>query len=493
MKRSEDIDNGCASKKKYDPTLVKCHLRGQWQKIPVRHGISTIRSVPSKFLRKHSSYNITDFLWRDVADRSSMEARFEAYKQDLSVDMDDDILDWAHEQVSGLFGYDSLKPLRLKEAIRNLPQGSSAGYPYLTKRSEVVSEITRDASVIQDAIFRGSKPEVYPCVASSRRVVRQKGKNKPRLVWGFPGAISALEARFEGATKRVLKNFKFLGCNLNWMDPSSWKELFKVESGQLVTLDYKGFDASVNTKLIRSAFSIYRQLFQLTDKEEKLFHFLIEYFIHTPLVFYNRIVQKHRGLPSGSCFTYIIGTIVNMLISYYCAGSIGYSIGSASRWSGDDSRVSTDCGINKFQYMREMEETTRELGVCIHPDKSSTDLSRNTDGAFLSREISHLYPNIRFNYEKAVGQVFIPENCDKSPEDVLNRIIGLSYAYGFDRKMYDLLSEAWRCVKTRHPTARAEADDRLLYKMRWLLNSDRPLDWEFKSFEFYHSLYFGYC
>uniref|UniRef100_A0A2V0RLH6 RdRp n=1 Tax=viral metagenome TaxID=1070528 RepID=A0A2V0RLH6_9ZZZZ len=487
---------------KYDPSSITTHLRGDWGKFRVRHGISTVRSTPSQYLRSLRCFGqISSSYWRDVADRTSMTTRLDAFCSKREIDFDADILSDAVKIVSDKFGFDNLKPLRLREAVNQLPGSSSAGYPYQKKRSACRTEIVHDASVVKDTLLRGKKPLVYPCVASARRVVRERGKNKPRLVWCYPGAISALEATFEGASKHKLKELEFLGCNTNWMSRDSWIKLFDVQWESIISLDYQGFDASVPAFLIHKAFKIYKQWFELTEQEDRLLVFLRDYFVHTPIVFYDKVIQKHRGIPSGSCFTYIIGTLVNLIASNYLALSCGFTISSdRSRWSGDDSRMVTTWGEGPVS-IPTLSEVCGHLGLTINLTKSDVRLSNSifTDdgpdmgiGSFLSRELNRGYPNLRFDREKALAQLIIPEKPDKSVHDLADRIIGLTYAYGFDKQTYDCLAEAWQIVKNSYRGSLDIGGERIRNKMRWILNSEEELDWSFKSWEFYHQLYFDY-
>lgn len=105
-----------------------------------------------------------------------------------------------------------------------------------------------------------------------------------------------------------------------------------------INLDFSSFDSSVRVKLIKSAFQILDDIMSLTSVQRAMLKELMEYFINTPLLLKKDIIQKHRGIPSGSAFTQLIGSIVNMIACLYAEERTeGLRISEKhSAWLGDD-------------------------------------------------------------------------------------------------------------------------------------------------------------
>lgn len=86
-----------------------------------------------------------------------------------------------------------------------------------------------------------------------------------------------------------------------------------------VGLDIKSFDTSVMPWLIHEAFNILRENIIFPDEmSEHAFDYSIEHFITRPVVMPDgRMWLKRVGVPSGSYFTQLIDSIINMIATYY--------------------------------------------------------------------------------------------------------------------------------------------------------------------------------
>lgn len=279
-------------------------------------------------------------------------------------------------------------------------------------------------------------------------MVRPRGTNKPRPVWAYPGDVSGLENRYYYSLKDKIKTFKWHGSSVNWMSGKKWiTELFitfSKEEGFVLTNDFSNFDANVLGFIIRDAFKILSNLFHFSQREEKEWDFIVQYFIHTPLAFYGKVVQKHRGIPSGSCFTSLVDTICDMIVSQYFASCVGGKIDyTRPRWLGDDSRIFGVFPIYTCELMKDQfAVSAAQLGMKADPASAecvSWFVESDNQCGFLSRKLKKTYPKITFDVEKFKAQLLIPESNDKYPWQVLNRVIGLTYAYGFNRECYRLL------------------------------------------------------
>ena len=161
------------------------------------------------------------------------------------------------------------------------------------------------------------KPE--PCLAFKRT----QFNDKTRLVWGYPYSMTALEGIFARPLIEVFKD----GCTpmAFGMQTGVLGSKLRVSSYHkeyAYSLDVKSFDSSANGRLIQIAFDILSTWFDL-DLEEittsrsyrEIWNIVVKYFIHTPIVMPNMDLYKGKkhGVPSGSYFTQMIDSIINVI------------------------------------------------------------------------------------------------------------------------------------------------------------------------------------
>jgi hypothetical protein len=122
--------------------------------------------------------------------------------------------------------------------------------------------------------------------------------------------------------------------------------------------------------MIDDAFGICRTHLELTDDESDLWKRYISDFIHSRIILPTAdVYQTHRGVPSGSAFTSIIGSIVNLILTNFIWIR---TTGNAPREDrvlilGDDVVVATD----SYVPLSELASAASELGFTLSPEKSS--------------------------------------------------------------------------------------------------------------------------
>lgn len=174
-------------------------------------------------------------------------------------------------------------------------------------------------------VLAGEKvPE--PCLAFKRT----QANDKTRLVWGYPYAMTAIE----GLIARPLIDY-FLNANTPMAFGTRSFALgtkLRVASYHrryAYSIDMSSYDASISAFLIHQAFKVLRTWFNQDQVEpvsgrsvRYIFDQIERYFIHTPIVMPdgNLYLGKQHGVPSGSYFTQMIDSIVNVII----AGTISH-------------------------------------------------------------------------------------------------------------------------------------------------------------------------
>lgn len=116
--------------------------------------------------------------------------------------------------------------------------------------------------------------------------------------------------------------------------------------GWFVALDWSKFDATVQLWEIDHAFDCIEQILIFPDRLSKTaFDVSKLLFKHRKLAAPNGVMwMRHGGIPSGSYFTNIIGSIINFTRVHYVCNRLGYQILNC-RVQGDDSVMKIDCSF----------------------------------------------------------------------------------------------------------------------------------------------------
>jgi len=86
---------------------------------------------------------------------------------------------------------------------------------------------------------------------------------------------------------------------------------------QVYGTDYSKYDSTIPAVMIKLAFKVLETWFDLSDPDDRrAWDTVVDYFVHTPIVMHdgNLYTGKNHGIPSGSYFTQIIGSMVNTMI-----------------------------------------------------------------------------------------------------------------------------------------------------------------------------------
>lgn len=190
-------------------------------------------------------------------------------------------------------------------------------------------------------------------------------------------------------------------------------------------------------------------MFKLTKTEGIMLDQLRHYFIYTPVLFYEKIIVKNRGIPSGSAFTQIIGSIVNMIACQYASlRSKEYNLRIPfSCWLGDDSFLNFEEALCRQEFEYDYLEKFKELGLNVSIDKThyTTRFINDFDVRFrnirpyvkfLGKQIDILDLTFHNDLDKLDAQMALPEKEDLSAYETGVRLVGLVWAYGAHYDIY---------------------------------------------------------
>lgn len=217
-------------------------------------------------------------------------------------------------KVFGKTGGEGIDTLDLSPSLLHaLKQTKSSGLPSLMKKGDAFQVDLGRAQRIADG---KRKPD--PCMAY-HRIQHGEAGPKTRLVWGYPQSMTILESLFARPLIDHFLCYASTPMAFGWQRHEVGAKLIHINNSNVkFALDYSKFDSFLSAKLIDASFEILRTWFDLSDQEEKVWNSVVNYFIHTPILMPDGYTyMKHRGIPSGSYFTQLIGSIANFICTQY--------------------------------------------------------------------------------------------------------------------------------------------------------------------------------
>jgi hypothetical protein len=204
------------------------------------------------------------------------------------------------EVISGL---GSLRPASLLTSFNTMKRTTNSGLPALVKKSIILD--SKDYTLDLDYDF--------PCVMFTRT---QESK-KTRTVWGYPIGKLAVEGKYFLPLFEQLRKEKFFSAygGPDNVDAAVSALLYQKNKEEMIySEDFSKFDMTVPESLIKSAFDVVRSYYR-TQFEDHIFSICDE-FLTIGLATPDGVWSGTHGIPSGSWFTSVIGSLVHLLVSY---------------------------------------------------------------------------------------------------------------------------------------------------------------------------------
>jgi hypothetical protein len=180
----------------------------------------------------------------------------------------------------------------------------------------------------------GRLPDVH---LFGRTQIAKIGKEKIPATWGFPLEVYLEEARFFYPLFDIIKEHKHTFPIAYGLEMANGgmvminEMISRHPNSKYVMTDWSQFDKTIPPWLIRDAFSILASLIDFdhldvggivhhvrSERQIRRWKLLINYSIDTPI----RTCKGERflisgGVPSGSCFTNLIDSVINALVTRY--------------------------------------------------------------------------------------------------------------------------------------------------------------------------------
>jgi len=316
------------------------------------------------------------------------------------------------------------KPLSVDEVVEShVLRSSYAGAPFFRRNELVLDAGTRLArKIIHDG--RGFDPYVF-----GRRVQPGNAGPKTRLVWMAPLPTTIVGTRYSKRVLEALSRRRPFVWGLRGHEQGSIISEIESRFRYVYSLDFSKFDSTVPARMIDDAFRVARTHLDLDDDELGVWRRYVNDFIHSRIIAPDgRVYQKHKGVPSGSAFTSIIDSIVNLiLVSYMWEKVTGHSLPhDRVLVMGDDVIV----GSNTRLTLAQLASAASDLGFVLSVEKStitdkSVESKKFDDNRthFLGHWWVHSQPH-RPEKELIHRMVFPERHRKRAPGEHLIRLIG---------------------------------------------------------------------
>jgi len=315
-------------------------------------------------------------------------------------------------------------PLSVEEVVEShILRDSYAGAPFFRSNKLVLDAGARlAAKIIRDG--RGFDPYVF-----GRRVQPGNAGSKTRLVWMAPLPTTIVGTRFSKRVMEALSRRRPFVWGLRGHEQGAIISEIESRFRYVYSLDFSKFDSTVPARMIDDAFRVARTHLDLNEDELGVWRRYVNDFIHSRIIAPDgRVYQKHKGVPSGSAFTSIIDSIVNLiLVSYMWEKVTGHSLPhDRVLVMGDDVIV----GSNARIALSELASAASDLGFVLSVEKSTiTDKSSESKKFddnrthFLGHWWVHSQPH-RPEFELIQRMVYPERHRKREPAEYLVRLLG---------------------------------------------------------------------
>ena len=274
-----------------------------------------------------------------------------------------DALNRALNDVRSLAPASGIIPLSVDSAVEGLPKRKFSGLPFFkTFVSPPHDYISRAA-----AARKGDYIHILPAVLGWRGQAHGPAKSdtSQRVLWMMDKLDAIISARYLYPLLDVLrKREEFVAWNdLGVVDAVVRSAIGRNNNVEdIYSSDFSSFDASIGTYLIEEVFSIISSWFDVVESDLEV---LKRGFIGCDLLVPDEIWQgRNGGVPSGSGFTNLVDTLVNIIAAKY----VGYALGVEHKFGtylGDDSVNIWGTSPDSI----EVSEALADLGLTAHADK----------------------------------------------------------------------------------------------------------------------------
>lgn len=202
-------------------------------------------------------------------------------------------------------GKGDLSPISMGEAYFKVKRNTSSGLPKLTTKGQVIDNLMDNF----DELYERKDP----CMLYTRTAETMKTRN----VWGYPFADIFYEMLFFVPFLEQMRS-KFWQASIISPEEVDIRLTAMIKKAIqcdmiLYSVDFIAYDASVSWQSIILAFDYVKSCF--SPKFGKFIDMICQRFYTIPIVTPTGILRGKHGVPSGSCFTNLIDSIVQASVA----------------------------------------------------------------------------------------------------------------------------------------------------------------------------------
>nr|APG78224.1 RdRp [Hubei partiti-like virus 4] len=328
----------------------------------------------------------------------------------------------------------------------NFPSTKSAGLPYkqmgIPTKGDAISNPDTLLEIQKEwyAIEAGHDVELPDAAVFARAQICSRDTNKIRATWGYPLSVYLTEGQYFYPILEHLKNLPnpiiAYGVEIGNGGMEFINSMTEVKGSYLIG-DWKRFDKTIPAWLIRDAFKVLETWIDFTKvrdsegniwpvreyRSRRRWRKLVDYFIMTPCRLSNgERFRKIGGVPSGSCFTNVIDSIINAIVMRYLVYQLTGDLPLADIYLGDDSCLFLAQPIN----MDEFAELAKEQFSMIF----------NVDKSYITTNPANIHFLGYLNFQgypakpadTIVASTIYPERPVRNKLETISRLIGQAYS-----------------------------------------------------------------
>lgn len=270
--------------------------------------------------------------------------------------------------------YLGLTPVSLGEASASFEGRTGLGWPYCSSKVEYLGDCLKYSGSLLDRIIgmrSMSTNSELPFIMGTRSSPTRQGED-PK--WRIISQDSRVMAN-------ILKMFQMpvtlasIGCK----HFEAWTGKRAVDSavtrlldqGWCLSVDFQNFDATVPAHVVHCVFGLIQRMFGPEQWVARVFRYAEEHFLTSPLVTPTGLITgRTKGIPSGSNFTNLVGSLANIWVIAYGAHRLGYSVADCTVQGDDGVYVfRNNYGTQAIDIEALADVIHSDLGMRMHPDK----------------------------------------------------------------------------------------------------------------------------
>lgn len=258
-------------------------------------------------------------------------------------------------------------------------------------------------------------------------------KHKTRVVSMYDLRDVVLELQFSNPFQKFINQKEFYAGGKSEMQISAIIHNWGVHFRKFLSIDYSSYDQTISSWLIEDAFKVIEASFILTDGQRKELAQVCDNFIHKDFILNEGVLHSDKGVPSGSMFTQIIDSIVNVLVvrTYF------FSINERCQMiaMGDDNAIFCSAAVSLEDLSSYL---IKNFGLIVKTDdKSNEGLTSKQDVKFLSRYWTQGGPWRHPN--QLVSRMLFPERFRNYNDEVTPYLVLYAYILTYPRGMRELV------------------------------------------------------